>query len=97
MYILYNNDDNPVNEMDENFIEEESLFEVRKNGFIKNSTFNTDEEFNISDVNTGLIKISSKLNSESSIYSKDENRYNDLFFWDNKNIILKNIEFLNDL
>jgi len=97
MYILYNNDDNPVNEMDENFIEEESLFEVRKNGFIKNWTFNTDEEFNISDVNTGLIKISSKLNSESSIYSKDENRYNDLFFWDNKNIILKNIEFLNDL
>lgn len=97
MYILYNNDDNPDNEIDGNIIVEESLFEVRNNGFIKNSAFNTDEEFNISDVNTGLIRISSKLNNDSSTYSKDENIYNDLFFWDNKNIIPKNIEFLNDL
>lgn len=102
MYVILNNDDVANNENEGTKIEDENLFEIRNNGFIKNSFFNTDKEINISEINSELnnFRISNIKNDNSDKLQDDiiENeKYHDLFFWDNKITIPTNLTFLNDL
>ena len=103
VYVLENNDDeNYSNEINGNVFEEENLFEVRNNGFIKNSAFNTDKEINYAEVSSEIEKLKSAdkyiVNSYDQQNGEDTKEYNDLFFWNNNNKITPAyLEFLSDL
>lgn len=104
LYVLDNNDDIYSSEVKRNVFDEENLFEVRNNGFIKNSLFNTDKEINYNEVSSELEKLKSankinKIRDNTDEGITPENKeYSDLFFWnDNNKISPSNLEFLNDL
>ena len=106
MYVLDNNEENYSNEINGNFVEEENIFEVRNNGFIKNSVFNTDKEVNIAEVTSEMEKLKFADKIEADFVSdvkgiedeKEKEEYNDLFFWNKNSIIAPvNLEFFDDL
>lgn len=102
MYVLDNYEENYYNEINGNLVEEDNLFEIRNNGFIKNSAFNTDKEIDIAEVTSEMekIKLASKIdaNVEITDSEKNEKEYNDLFFWNSASKINPtDLEFLSDL
>jgi len=102
MYVLENNDKNFDNEINGNLVDEENLFEIRNNGFIKNSTFNTDKEIDISEVTSEMEKIKLADNQYGNINLSDnqinDKEYNDLFFWTNTSkLVPTDLEFLSEL
>lgn len=102
MYVLENNDDNYNHEINGNLVDEENLFDIRNNGFIKNSAFNTDKEIDIAEVTSEIerIKLANKIDANTNFSDNETNEkeYNDLFFWTNSSKIAPtDLEFLSDL
>jgi len=103
MYLMESNDENSSKEINGNLQDDESWFEVRRNGFNKNSEFNTDKEFNFEEVASELEKLKSagkiadNFNNEIQNGNEKE-KYSDLFYWNSSSIVTpSDLEFLSDL
>lgn len=102
LYVLENNDYNFNHEINGSLVDEENLFEIRNNGFIKNSAFNTDKEIDIAEVTSEIekIKLANKIDANINFSDNEtkEKEYNDLFFWSKSSKIAPtDLEFLSDL
>ncbi len=103
MYLMESNDENSSKEINGNHQDDESWFEVKRNGFNKNSEFNTDKEFNFEEVASELEKLKSagkiadNFNNEIQNGNEKE-KYSDLFYWNSSSIVTpSDLEFLSDL
>lgn len=101
MYVILNNDDENIENSPIN-LEEDSFFDTRNNGFIRNSSFNTDKEINFNEINSEFNHFKSNNSKEDNKENliddiKENSIYNDIFFWDKTRNVPSNMKFLDEI